>query len=73
MLVTEASFEAWVAEYGQSTRPATPFYLVFSQRHGGTEKESQLAVDDSGNAVFHEGFAEVQQISEFHSGQAEVG
>jgi hypothetical protein len=28
----------------------------------------ELAIDDPGNAVFHEGFAEVEKVPEFETG-----
>lgn len=32
-------------------------FFVFSRRYGATEGDSKLAVDDSGNAIFHQIFA----------------
>lgn len=48
------------------------FALIFGS-HRGTEKDSQLAIDDSRDAIHYQGFAEIQQVPKFHSGQAEVG
>ncbi len=34
--------------------------LTEARRHGGTEKDSQLAMDDSSDAILHLGVNEIQ-------------
>lgn len=52
----------------------TVLVLTEARSHGdgATEKDLQLATNDSRDAIFHQSFAEIQQVPKLQARQAEV-
>ena len=46
---------------------------ILTPSHEGTESSLKISIDDPGDSIPHQGFAEIQQEAEFHAGQSQIG
>ena len=46
---------------------------LFSYHHGGTELTEEVLEDNSFDAVFHQGYVEVHEQSDFHFTEFQIG